>query len=158
MKNSSDKQSSENSPPQTDVCPELASLDFFKSQRLLALRNRGLLNPEEIDEYIALGGYAALPRALFDMTPEAIVERTSARSLTEVSSQMCSGLTSFPGVMNPDVWNVVPRLGPIRTANHSSIKLRSKRHWRPTLPAGSVPDEAIFMMVLGCNFRSTATS
>jgi NADH:ubiquinone oxidoreductase subunit F (NADH-binding)/NAD-dependent dihydropyrimidine dehydrogenase PreA subunit len=53
--------------------PDLARLGFFKHQRLVALRNRGRLNPEEIDEYIALGGYAALAKALFDMTPEAII-------------------------------------------------------------------------------------
>ncbi len=81
MKSPSDKTSSRKSPPQTDVCPELASLGFFKSQRLLALRNRGLLNPEEIDEYIALGGYAALPKALFDMTPERIVAEVKTSGL-----------------------------------------------------------------------------
>ncbi len=81
MKSPSDKTSSRKSPPQTDVCPELASLNFFKSQRLLALRHRGLLNPEEIDEYIALGGYAALPKALFDMTPERIVEEVKTSGL-----------------------------------------------------------------------------
>jgi len=81
VKSPSDKTSSSKNVPQTDVCPELASLGFFKSQRLLALRHRGLLNPEEIDEYIALGGYAALPKALFDMTPERIVEEVKTSGL-----------------------------------------------------------------------------
>ncbi len=81
MKSPSDRTSSRKSLPETDVCPELASLGFFKSQRLLALRHRGLLNPEEIDEYIALGGYAALPKALFDMTPQRIVEEVKTSGL-----------------------------------------------------------------------------
>jgi NADH:ubiquinone oxidoreductase subunit F (NADH-binding) len=60
---------------------ELASLGFFRSQELVALRNRGRLNPEEIDEYIALGGYSALPKALFDMEPADIVEEVKTSGL-----------------------------------------------------------------------------
>jgi NADH:ubiquinone oxidoreductase subunit F (NADH-binding)/Fe-S-cluster-containing hydrogenase component 2 len=61
--------------------PDLGRLGFFKHQRLVALRNRGRLNPEEIDEYIALGGYAALPKALFDMAPEAIIDEIKRSGL-----------------------------------------------------------------------------
>jgi NADH:ubiquinone oxidoreductase subunit F (NADH-binding) len=70
------KGAAQNEPP-----AELASLGFFRSQELLALRNRGRLNPEEIDEYIALGGYAALPKALFDMEPSEIVEEVKTSGL-----------------------------------------------------------------------------
>jgi NADH:ubiquinone oxidoreductase subunit F (NADH-binding)/NAD-dependent dihydropyrimidine dehydrogenase PreA subunit len=59
----------------------LKKLGFFKHQRLVALRNRGRLNPEEIDEYIALGGYAALPKALFDMTPNKIIHEIKRSGL-----------------------------------------------------------------------------
>jgi NADH:ubiquinone oxidoreductase subunit F (NADH-binding)/Fe-S-cluster-containing hydrogenase component 2 len=67
--------------PSDESPPKLARLGFFRSQELLALRNRGRLNPEEIDEYIALGGYSALPKALFDMEPPAIVEEVKTSGL-----------------------------------------------------------------------------
>jgi NADH:ubiquinone oxidoreductase subunit F (NADH-binding) len=67
--------------PRAESPPELASLGFFRSQELLALRNRGKLNPEEIDEYIALGGYSALPKALFDMEPSGIVDEVKTSGL-----------------------------------------------------------------------------
>ncbi len=47
---------------------------FFSRQTLIALRNRGQIDPEKIDEYIAADGYTALARALTSMTPEEIIE------------------------------------------------------------------------------------
>ncbi len=41
---------------------------FYKSQKRVALRNCGVINPEDIDEYIAMDGYAALGKALTEMT------------------------------------------------------------------------------------------
>ncbi len=83
MSESSKKPSAKKRPPKgsAPACPELSKLGFFKSQRLLALRNRGLLDPGEIDEYIALGGYSALSKALFDMTPERIVDDVKTSGL-----------------------------------------------------------------------------
>ena len=49
-------------------------LDFFKYQRIIALRNRGIIDPENIDEYIAHEGYSALAKALTSMTPEEILQ------------------------------------------------------------------------------------
>lgn len=46
---------------------------FYRKQHRLALRNCGLINPENIDEYIARDGYAALNKAL-DMTQEEIID------------------------------------------------------------------------------------
>jgi len=54
--------------------PTMNEIDFFKHQRLLVLRNRGRLEPDSIEEYIALDGYKALSKALFEHTPESIVE------------------------------------------------------------------------------------
>ena len=47
---------------------------FYKSQKRVALRNCGVINPENIDEYIAMDGYAALGKALTEMTPEQVIQ------------------------------------------------------------------------------------
>ena len=47
--------------------------DFFKKQMRVALRNCGRINPENIDEYIAYDGYAALGKAVTEMTPEEVI-------------------------------------------------------------------------------------
>ena len=61
--------------------PKLADIEFFKHQRLIVLRNRGLIDPEKIDEYIATDGYAAEAKALTEMTPEEIIEEVKASGL-----------------------------------------------------------------------------
>jgi NADH-quinone oxidoreductase subunit F len=53
--------------------PKMSDIPFFSRQRLVALRNRGLIDPEKIDEYIARDGYTALGKALTQMTPEQII-------------------------------------------------------------------------------------
>ncbi len=53
--------------------PKMSDIGFFKKQRLIALRNRGLIDPERIDEYIARDGYSALAKALLEMSPEQII-------------------------------------------------------------------------------------
>ena len=52
----------------------LENIDFYRSQMRLALRNCGVIDPENIDEYIAFDGYKALAKALTEMTPEQVVE------------------------------------------------------------------------------------
>ena len=52
---------------------KLSEVGFFKKQILIALRNRGLIDPEKIEDYIARDGYRALSKALTEMTPEAIL-------------------------------------------------------------------------------------
>ncbi len=47
---------------------------FYKSQKRVALRNCGVINPESIEEYIAMDGYAALGKALTEMTPEEVIQ------------------------------------------------------------------------------------
>ncbi len=54
---------------------------FFGCQNLIALRNRGSINPEKIDEYIAGDGYRALAKALTTMTPEDIIEEIKKSGL-----------------------------------------------------------------------------
>ena len=55
--------------------------DFFKKQMRVALRNCGLINPEDIDEYIAFDGYKALPVVLFQMSPLKVIELVKASGL-----------------------------------------------------------------------------
>ncbi len=52
----------------------LADTDFYKKQTRVALRNCGVINPEQIDEYIAVGGYEALGKVLTTMTPEQVIQ------------------------------------------------------------------------------------
>lgn len=61
--------------PSTDeAIPEMKDIPFFAHQELRVLRNKGLIDPERIDEYIARDGYAGMARALTEMTPEEIVQ------------------------------------------------------------------------------------
>lgn len=52
----------------------LSDTTFYKSQKRVALRNCGVINPESIEEYIAMDGYAALGKALTEMTPEEVIK------------------------------------------------------------------------------------
>ncbi|MBQ8513211.1 MAG: NAD(P)H-dependent oxidoreductase subunit E, partial [Clostridia bacterium] len=47
---------------------------FYKKQKRVALRNCGVINPEAIDEYIAMDGYFALAKALKEMTPDDVIK------------------------------------------------------------------------------------
>ena len=52
----------------------LDDLDFYKKQKRIALKNCGVINPEDIDEYIAFDGYLALEKVLTQMSPEEVIE------------------------------------------------------------------------------------
>jgi NADH:ubiquinone oxidoreductase subunit F (NADH-binding)/(2Fe-2S) ferredoxin len=60
-------------PTEQAPVPALNDIPFFTKQKLVVLRNRGLIDPEQIDDYIAADGYDALAKALTQMTPEQIV-------------------------------------------------------------------------------------
>jgi NADH:ubiquinone oxidoreductase subunit F (NADH-binding)/(2Fe-2S) ferredoxin/Pyruvate/2-oxoacid:ferredoxin oxidoreductase delta subunit len=68
-------------PAEKTPVPVMKDIEFFKHQRLIALRNRGRIDPEKIDEYIAFDGYEALAKALSEMTPEEIIAEISASGL-----------------------------------------------------------------------------
>jgi NADH-quinone oxidoreductase subunit F len=55
--------------------------DFLKLQKRIVLRNCGTIDPESIEDYEAAGGYKALRKALFEMTPEAIVKEVTDSGL-----------------------------------------------------------------------------
>ncbi|MCX6569624.1 MAG: 4Fe-4S binding protein [Candidatus Aminicenantes bacterium] len=59
----------------------MADIEFFKHQRLIVLRNRGRIDPEKIEEYIAYDGYEAAAKALASMTPGDIIAEVSAAGL-----------------------------------------------------------------------------
>ena len=52
----------------------LSDTDFYKKQHRIALRNCGVINPEEIEEYIGTGGYQALGKVLTEMTPDDVIQ------------------------------------------------------------------------------------
>jgi NADH:ubiquinone oxidoreductase subunit F (NADH-binding)/(2Fe-2S) ferredoxin len=61
--------------------PKMSDIDFFKNQMLIALRNRGLIDPEKIDEAIGRGAYTALAKVLTSMKPEEVVQVIKASGL-----------------------------------------------------------------------------
>ena len=61
--------------------PLYKDVPFYGKQFRIALRNCGLINPENIDEYIARDGYAALSRALTEMTPEQVIDEVKRAGL-----------------------------------------------------------------------------
>ncbi len=59
----------------------LEETEFFKKQKRIALRLCGVINPENIDEYIAFDGYKALAKVLTEMTPEEVIEEIKKSGL-----------------------------------------------------------------------------
>ncbi len=64
-----------------DKIKSLNETRFYKKQHRIALRNCGVINPENIEEYIAFGGYAALGQALSSSTPAETIEKIKASGL-----------------------------------------------------------------------------
>lgn len=56
-------------------------MSFYKKQYRIALRNCGLINPEDINEYIAFSGYEALGKAISEMTPQSVIDTVKASGL-----------------------------------------------------------------------------
>lgn len=65
----------------TEAVRALSDTNFYKKQTRVALRNCGVINPEEIDEYIAFDGYQALAKALTEMTPQQVIEEITRSGL-----------------------------------------------------------------------------
>ena len=60
---------------------DVQEIQFYQKQKRIVLRNCGVINPEDINEYIARDGYLALEKALFEMTPEQIVDEVKKSGL-----------------------------------------------------------------------------
>ena len=96
------------SPEAAEVIPKIKDIGFFSQQILVALKNRGLIDPDKIDEYIARDGYLGTAKALLEMTPEQIVEEMKASGLrgrggagfpTGLKWQFCAAAEGSPKYM-----------------------------------------------------------
>ncbi len=58
---------------QTENIKSINETNFYKKQKRVALRNCGVIDPENIEEYIAMDGYQALAKALTEMTPDDVI-------------------------------------------------------------------------------------
>ncbi len=61
--------------------PNWNEIPFFDGQVKIVLRNCGLINPDDIEEYIAIGGYQALYKVLIDQNPAGVIEQVKAAKL-----------------------------------------------------------------------------
>ncbi len=61
--------------------PHWRQVPFFKGQKKIVLRNCGLISPDDIEEYFAVGGYLGLYKVLIDGKPESVIEQITASKL-----------------------------------------------------------------------------
>ena len=64
-----------------DGVKSLNDVDFYKNQYRIALRNCGVINPEDIEEYIAYDGYKALGKVLTEMKPQEVIDEIKKSGL-----------------------------------------------------------------------------
>ncbi|MCU0665521.1 MAG: FAD-dependent oxidoreductase [Candidatus Omnitrophica bacterium] len=64
-----------------DAIPLWNQVDFFKWQKKIVLRDCGLINPEDIQEYIAVGGYSSIAKVINGMSPEQVIEEVKLSKL-----------------------------------------------------------------------------
>jgi NADH-quinone oxidoreductase subunit F/NADP-reducing hydrogenase subunit HndC len=68
-------------PKEKERIKKQEDMPFYKKQLRVALKNCGLINPEDIYEYIALGGYEALGNAITQMTRDQVIEEVKRSGL-----------------------------------------------------------------------------
>ena len=68
-------------PKEKAPVPKMDDIVFFNKQRLIVLKNRGLIDPEKIEEYIARDGYKASVKALTSMSPAEIIREIKESGL-----------------------------------------------------------------------------
>lgn len=61
--------------------PIMIDIPFYKKQKRIALRNNGVVDPTNIDHFIAVGGYAGLEKALSSMTPDEVLNEVDNANL-----------------------------------------------------------------------------
>ena len=64
-----------------EIVKKLDELPFYKKQKRIALKNCGVINPEDIDEYIAFDGYKALEKVLTNMSQDEVIDEISKSGL-----------------------------------------------------------------------------
>ncbi len=68
-------------PGTREPIPEMTQIPFFANQMFWVMRNKGIIDPERIDEYIARDGYFGAAKALQELTPEQIIEEVKVSGL-----------------------------------------------------------------------------
>jgi NADH:ubiquinone oxidoreductase subunit F (NADH-binding)/(2Fe-2S) ferredoxin len=121
-------------PEKRTAIPSMNEIPFFKHQVLRVLRNKGLIDPESIEEYIGRDGYMAAAKALTEMTPEDVIKvikdsglrgrggagfptglkwEFASKSVADVKYMLCNGDEGDPGafmdrsVMEADPHSVI---------------------------------------------------
>jgi len=61
-------------PEEKEPLPLLSEIPFFRKQLLIVLRNKGIIDPEKIDDYIARDGYVAIEKVLTSMSSENVID------------------------------------------------------------------------------------
>ena len=61
--------------------PSYSEINFYKKQKRLVLEHCGAINPEQIEEYIAVGGYEALAKAVTTMTSQEVIDEVKKSGL-----------------------------------------------------------------------------
>jgi len=69
------------SPASKKPVPLLADIPFFQKQMPVVLRNKGLIDPERIEDYLARDGYQALEKVLTSLTPDQVIEEITRSGL-----------------------------------------------------------------------------
>ena len=64
-----------------EIEDRLPQIPFFAKQKRIALINCGIIDPENIDEYIALDGYQALAKVLYEMEPDEVIDEVKKSGL-----------------------------------------------------------------------------
>ncbi len=64
-----------------EISKRLDEIDFYKKQKRIALKNCGSIDPEKIDDYIAVDGYKALEKVLKEMTKDEVIEEITKSGL-----------------------------------------------------------------------------
>ncbi|MBQ1545633.1 MAG: NADH-quinone oxidoreductase subunit NuoF [Clostridia bacterium] len=57
-----------------EIATALTDTEFYQIQKRVALKNCGVIDPENIDEYLAMDGYMALHKVLTEMTPDDVIQ------------------------------------------------------------------------------------
>jgi len=68
-------------PVSGEIITKMIDIPFFSKQQLIALRNKGIIDPENIDHYIARGGYEALRKVLAGMKQEDVINEVIASGI-----------------------------------------------------------------------------
>ena len=68
-------------PKEKEPIPIMSEIPFYRQQMLIVLRNRGIIDPEKIDDYIARDGYSALAKTITQMTPDEVIKKIKASGL-----------------------------------------------------------------------------